>query len=523
MSENITIYTTPRYHWFLLLLSVLLIGLLFHVELNSLFNTWYTREEYSHGFFIPVIAAFFIYQKKNQLITGKFHGSWSGILLVLFGLLVALTGKFANIHIIAQYALLLVVIGAFYTYIGISLCNKLFLSLIILFFMIPLPEFLYGTLSLKLQELSSYLGVLVIRFFDISVYLEGNVIDLGTYKLQVVEACSGLRYLFPLMCFGFICAYIFKAPFWQKLFIFFTTIPITVLMNSFRIGVIGILVNYWGIKHAEGFLHDFEGWIVFVACVAILFLEMWLLTYFFQKKSSLSEVFTIDLPAPITSDAIKTRKPVKQLFVLPLLLTTSAGFAYFYQDVESIFPERESFITYPDTIAEWEGRRSNLEKIYIDALSGLTDYLLADYRNPNGDVVNFYVAYYEDQSSAGSIHTPKNCIPGGGWRINDLREVSVFGNSQKSYELDVNRVVISLGDRKQLVYYWFYQIGREISDEYMLKWHMLSDALFKNRNDGALIRLTTLLKPGEDEVIADQRLQSFLKKSYPELKNHLPE
>lgn len=107
--------------------------------------------------------------------------------------------------------------------------------------------------------------------FQIPVFLEGNIIDLGVYQLQVVEACSGLRYLFPLMSLGFIAAYFYQAAFWKRAIVFLMTIPITILMNSFRIGVIGVMVDNWGISMAEGFLHDFEGWIIFMACAAILF------------------------------------------------------------------------------------------------------------------------------------------------------------------------------------------------------------------------------------------------------------
>ena len=115
---------------------------------------------------------------------------------------------------------------------------------ILLFFMVPLPHFLYNSLSAELQLVSSRLGVGFIRLFSIPVFLEGNVIDLGNYKLQVVEACSGLRYLFPLTALGFIAAVIFKVALWKKVVLFLSTIPITVLMNSFRIGVIGVLVEY---------------------------------------------------------------------------------------------------------------------------------------------------------------------------------------------------------------------------------------------------------------------------------------
>ena len=103
------------------------------------------------------------------------------------------------------------------------------------------------------------------------VFLDGNVIDLGVYKLQVAEACSGLRYLFPIMSFTYVFAVLYRGPVWHKLVLLLSAVPLAVLMNSVRIGVIGILVDRYGIAQAEGFLHVFEGWVIFLSCIAILF------------------------------------------------------------------------------------------------------------------------------------------------------------------------------------------------------------------------------------------------------------
>ncbi len=115
------------------------------------------------------------------------------------------------------------------------------------------------------------------RLLGISVYLEGNVIDLGSYKLEVAEACSGLRYLFPLMSVGAIMAYLINGKAWARVVVFASTIPIAILMNSFRIGVIGVLVDRYGTEQATGILHFFEGWVVFMICLALLTLEAWTL------------------------------------------------------------------------------------------------------------------------------------------------------------------------------------------------------------------------------------------------------
>ena len=145
-----------------------------------------------------------------------------------------------------------------------------FIPIVYLLFAIPLPYFIDAILTLKLQLISSQLGVFFIRLFQIPVFLDGNIIDMGIYKLQVVEACSGLRYLYPLLSLSFLAAYLFHGPFWQRAVIFLSSIPIAIGMNGFRIGVVGFLVDRWGTAMAEGALHFFEGWVIFFACSASL-------------------------------------------------------------------------------------------------------------------------------------------------------------------------------------------------------------------------------------------------------------
>ena len=152
-----------------------------------------------------------------------------------------------------------------------------FIPIAFLLFAIPLPYFIDAVLTLRLQLISSELGVFFIRMFGIPVYLDGNIIDMGNYKLQVVEACSGLRYLYPLLSLSFLAAYLFHAPLWQRVLVFLSSIPIAIGMNGFRIGLVGILVDRWGTQMAEGVLHFFEGWVIFLACAVLLAAEMYLL------------------------------------------------------------------------------------------------------------------------------------------------------------------------------------------------------------------------------------------------------
>src|SRR5579862_7832984 len=245
--------------------------------LGGLYNIWNLKPEYSHGIIIPVLSAFLIWRQREELRPLPFTGSWYGLLLIAGGLALRLVGESTTLETLEHYAFLLVIYGLVLTLTGPVIFRRLWMPLLILVFAIPLPSVFNNALSLQLQLLSSQLGVWVIRAAGISVLLEGNVIDLGSYQLEVAEACSGLRYLFPLMTLAFIVAYLFRGPVWTRVVVFLSSIPITVLMNSLRIGLIGISVEHWGQRMAEGLLHEFEGWVVFMASsVVLLLIGVWL-------------------------------------------------------------------------------------------------------------------------------------------------------------------------------------------------------------------------------------------------------
>jgi exosortase D (VPLPA-CTERM-specific) len=513
----------PAAGWVLLALGAVLLGLIYWDGLRFMVETWNKKEEYSHAFLIPFISLFLIWQKKDELQQLKLQGSWAGVVVLFLALLLYLLGELSTLFIIVQYSFLLALYGLALAFIGWRGVRLLWAPLLFLFFMIPLPNFLYQGLSAQLQLISSQLGVAVIRLFDIGVYLEGNVIDLGTYKLQVVEACSGLRYLFPLTSLAFLMAYIFKAAAWKRVVIFLSSIPITILMNSFRIGVIGILVEYWGPGQAEGFLHDFEGWVVFMASMGVLLVEMWLLTKLPGEGRSLSEAFAIDFPRATPADSeVHTRNVPRSLVAAILVCLAGLVSAVSLGERAEVIPSRADFSAFPMQLGDWTGREDRLEQIYVNALK-LDDYIIADYANGTGKPVNFYVAYYGSQSKGESAHSPRSCLPGGGWRISELTQQPVDGVTVSGMPLRVNRVVIKKGDFTQLVYYWFQGRGRVITNEYMVKWFLFWDALTRSRTDGALVRLTTVVPPGGSLGESDKLLSDFATAAVGRLGRFVPE
>ncbi len=523
MDKNAIVWREGPVIWLLLVVGLFGAGWAYFGGIQELIRIWGVKEEYSYGYLIPFITAFLVWQRKDRLQQQSFQGSWWGVAVVVLAILLFALGRLSTLFLIEQISLVILVAGVALALMGWLAFKIIAVPLLLLFFMIPLPQFFLTEISQRLQFLSSEIGVAVIRLFDISVYLEGNVIDLGTYKLQVVEACSGLRYLFPLMTLGFIAAYFFNGKMWKRAVIFLSTIPITVLMNSFRIGVIGVMVEYWGQSMAEGFLHDFEGWVVFMACTALLVLEMWVLSRIGSDRLPLREAFGIDFPEPADKDARVECRSLTAPFVLSgTLVVMTAVAVTVMPERQEITPERMDFVEFPRTLPGWQGKNDTLEGIVLDELR-LTDYLLADYVSTTGDRVNLYVAYYASQRQGESAHSPRTCLPGGGWKMKTLTQQKLDGVEVAGKPLVVNRALIQKGEYKQLVYYWFQQRGRIITNEYLVKWFIFWDSLTRHRSDGALVRLVHFMPPGTDEADADRVLTGFAAEAVQQLDAFIPE
>lgn len=487
--------------------------------LAELIVRWGKQEEYSHGFFIPLIALWLLWQRREALKASIGTPSWLGILLLLVALCMLVLGELTAIFILVQYGFLLSLVGLVFCLGGLPLARVSILPIAFLVFAIPLPYFVDSQLSWRLQLLSSQIGVDVLRAIGTSVYLEGNVIDLGVYRLQVVEACSGLRYLYPLLSIGFLMAYMYRAPLWQRTVLFVSTVPITVLMNSLRIAAVGVLVGRWGTGMAEGFLHYFEGWIIFMACLLFLLAEIWL----FERLGAGRRVLEV-----LTVPAIEGRGGVamapgfvRHPLAVGMAMLVAAGVAVqVVGNREEIRPQRTPLNAYPLAFEGWQASESRLDT-QVEIGLGLDDYVIADYRRGPAEIVNFYAAYYSSQRKGVSPHSPQVCIPGGGWLITGLDRVPVQLKDGSRFE--VNRTLIERAGQRQLVYYWFEQRGRRIANEYWMKWYLLVDALTRNRSDGALVRVTTPIGQFEAASAADQRLVQFMELAVPRLVPHVPQ
>ena len=210
-----------------------------------------------------------------------------------------------------------------------------------------------------------------------------------------------------------------------------------------------------------------------------------------------------------------------QVFAALVAILFGAGALWLSNREHQAPPPREEFALFPMQIDSWKGQRKSLDSKIVKAIN-VSDYLLANYRkdgNPDWrNLVNLYVAYYKTQSLGSASHSPRACIPGGGWEIESFTQ-AVVKNSGMA-DLAVNRAVISKGRIRQLVYYWFVQRGQVVTGEYRVKWLLIVDGIVMNRSDGALIRLVTPIR-GKDVQAAEKRLGEFITKFYPRMGSFL--
>ncbi|MCR8726774.1 VPLPA-CTERM-specific exosortase XrtD [Frigidibacter sp. ROC022] len=512
---------------FLLLLLIVVSALpIFWLGFQSLAAAWSTAE-YSHGPLIPLISLYlFLRELRNEPAwpTDTPRNRWPGIVVLLAGLAIGILGSVIRIPDIVTYGLIIWVGGIVLTVMGWRIGRTHQLPVLHLIFMLPLPQFVFWKMTIFLQLVSSQLGVWFIELAGIPVFLEGNVIDLGVYKLQVAEACSGLRYLFPILSFSYLFSILYRGPFWHKAVLFLMAAPLTVFMNSVRIGIIGILVNSYGIGQAEGFLHIFEGWVIFGACIVILFVSAVLLQRLTPSPLSFSDTIDLDFQGFGGQARRILRIAPSAGIAVAAVVTLAVTLAFLFFPTPHREPvERDNFLLLPRSLGDWQGYAQALEPD-VEKILGATDYINTSYTAPGeAGYVNFFAAWYQKQTEGSGIHSPEVCLPVGGWEVYSIEphQVSFPGTVYGTFM--VNRAVIEKGTSRQLVYYWFEQRGQRMTNDYAAKLSVLWDSFTRGRSDGALVRFVTQINPGETEADAAARMERLMAEVLPKLPRFIPE
>jgi exosortase len=247
-----------------------LVLILYYPIVRDLVKDWIIDDNYSHGFLIPLVSAFFIWRRRKELRGIPRNSCWAGLVVLLGGLFLCLWASIAAEYFTMRLSLL-VVIGGLILYLwGRTMAGKLLFPLLYLVFMIPVPYVIYYSLSFPLELLASRWTVLVVRFLGIPIFREGNILLLENTTLQVIDACSGLRSLISLSALSAALAYITQRTLVKGIILFIAAVPIAILANVLRLSVTAFLASLYGEQVAQGFFHEFSGIMVFAFAVVSL-------------------------------------------------------------------------------------------------------------------------------------------------------------------------------------------------------------------------------------------------------------
>ena len=238
--------------------------------LKALASQWWTDPNYGHGFFVPVCSAYVLWRERARLWSAEIRPSNSGLLVMAGGICLLFLGSLAAELFTSRFSLLVLLSGMILFLAGRDVLRAISFPLGFLVFMIPLPVVLFNQITFPLQLFASRLAAYWLELVRVPVLRDGNILVMSNYSLEVVEACSGIRSLMTLVSLVVAYGYLAEKRNWVRCFLAVLIVPIAIVTNAMRIMIAGMLAHRFGPAAAEGFLHEFSGWLIFLAALVLL-------------------------------------------------------------------------------------------------------------------------------------------------------------------------------------------------------------------------------------------------------------
>ncbi|MBF0621456.1 MAG: EpsI family protein [Magnetococcales bacterium] len=473
-----------------------------YAELVELGQQWLTRDTFGYGLVLGPVAVWLIATTWPALNRCGFDAPRTGIGVLLFSGLLVILGRESATAALVQYGLMGQLAGLAllrWGWCGLSLLLRPFLLFILT---IPPPYLLETGLNHLLLNASTELGVILIRLIDLPVHLSGDILDLGAFQLRVVEACGGLNSFFPLTAVALLLTQ-FTNNRLAQVGILFSALPVTVLTNGGRLALTAALFNLSDNETVRTVSHDTGGWLSLGMGIVILVAETHIINKFWPVRRSLRN-----------SASKKNRHSfgTRHAGVALLLITVFVGMSLTLRQQTIRTPSRQSLATLPQKLSVWWGEDVPVDRIMMAKLNP-DEWINRRYLSDQGDIIHLYGIYASDLRQATAVHSPRHCLPAGGWSIIEHQQKQLGIGAG----LTVNRTIVQQGMHRQLVYYWFIGRGRSIAGDIIMKWSLFQDVLLRGRAEGGLIRIITDANDQADDLILD-----FIGHLEPTLSNHFP-
>ena len=265
------------------LICLLVVAIYFRVLIN-LVADWWQIPDFSHGFLVPLFAAYLVWEKRKTLRAIRIEPYWGGIAVMALGLVTLLLGIYGSELFLSRVSLIILMAGLVLCFAGRQFLKEMRFALLVLLLAIPLPAIIFNQITFPLQLLASKLASFLLPLFGVPVLREGNVINLPLLRLEVVEACSGIRSLMSLFTLAIFYGYFLEKSNWRRAALALASIPIAIAANAVRILGTGLCVQYWDPDKALGFFHEFSGWVIFLVSLTCLYLVHLTMNLFPAKR-----------------------------------------------------------------------------------------------------------------------------------------------------------------------------------------------------------------------------------------------
>ncbi|MSM38708.1 MAG: exosortase [Geobacter sp.] len=249
---------------------LLSLAVLYSPIVPSMVQWWYQDDNYSHGFIVPLIAGYFLYCRREELLNAKVEPWWPGLLVLLAGLFQLLAGWLAWEYFTMRSSLITVIAGILLFVLGRRPFLILLLPVAYLLFMVPIPYIVYDAFAFPLKMFVTKVSVDFLQSIGVIVMREGNILMFPSTTLEVADACSGIRSIMSLLALSVAYGFFLKVSPLKRLIIALSALPIAIVTNALRVIITGILAQWWGAKAAEGFFHEFAGLAVFGVAIVLL-------------------------------------------------------------------------------------------------------------------------------------------------------------------------------------------------------------------------------------------------------------
>lgn len=254
--------------WFITLL--VLIAAVYHQIVYRMGLQWFNDENYSHGFLVPIIAAYFFYQKRHEIFQTEARPSILGAYALGLWAIMFILGSYASEYFVMRSSLIVLFGALTLFYFGAEVLKRMALPIGYLFLMVPIPYIIYDSFAFPLKLFVTKVSVIALKLMGIVVLREGNIIMFPNIVLEVADACSGMRSIMSLLALSVAVAFVGNFSTARKWIIVASAIPIAIITNAGRVIVTGVLSQFFGAAAAEGFFHEFAGLAVFVFAMAML-------------------------------------------------------------------------------------------------------------------------------------------------------------------------------------------------------------------------------------------------------------